>query len=632
MPSAWVTKSGKIDPDKEMLLPQVIYVLEDGTFSDSPNGGEKVWFLPAPLIYDPTCGVIYQEPKLSEKSKLISLGNEGRSTSTTIITLETLLALCKANKPVPEQKLMSFTDNRQDASLQAGHFNDFIQVVHLRSAIEKVLRTGENQYSIHELIYKVQDALALDESEYAINPAPNPNIPSERNRKALRDYITYRIIQDLERGWRYTLPNLEQTALLEISYHKLDEYCDNDKLWATISLLSDWNSNERKEFVLQVLNYFRNLYAIDFDMLRYENRLRIFDELKDTLNKDKLWSLDSGERIDAPNYLSLLGADKAGRETFIQSIGPASRLARFVKHEFRIATRTTPSSAMYIDFMTSLLELLTEMQFLRKQNIKADKGDKDAYQLILSSVLWGKGDEINVASDYLSLEDKIKIKPNKYFQKLYQVDFTTLPKSYIAAEHSGQISNEQKIEREEKFNEGKELSALYCSPTMELGIDISSLNIVHMRNVPPSPANYAQRSGRAGKSGQSALVFTYASKVSPHDKHYFKDPVTMVSGIVQAPRIDLSNEELIRSHLNATVLSFIKDAAEFKPSIEPLIDFSGKTFRLKSEVKAKFVDVIESRFDEILVLAKEVVNNVGINDTTWFTPNWLENQIKKSTG
>lgn len=634
LPSSWLNKAGdKIEATKDFLMPKEIYVSKDGTFSDSPNGGEKAWFMPAPLIYDPTCGLLYLEPKLSEKSKLISLGNEGRSTSTTLITLQTLLALYRkyGYENLKEQKLMSFTDNRQDASLQAGHFNDFIQVVHLRSAIEKVLRNTSNSLTLFELIYKVEEELKLPEKEFAVNPANNPLIPSETNKKALRNYITYRIIQDLKRGWRYILPNLEQTALLEISYQKLNEYVAKDELWSKISLLNQYSSENRKSFVLQILNYFRNAYAVDLEMLRYENRLRIQDELNDALNRNKLWSLDKGEKMDAPSSLSLDGADKATRDVFIQSIGPMSRLGRFVKHEFRKNTGTQLDNQGYLDFMNSLLQLLCDMNYLKPQLIHAEKGDKMTYQLILGEVLWKKGDLINVATDktsYITLETEIKIKPHLYFQYLYKEDFSKLPKSYIAAEHTGQIKNEEKIEREDKFNEAIELSALYCSPTMELGIDISSLNIVHMRNVPPSPANYAQRSGRAGRSGLSALVFTYASKVSPHDKHYFANPVKMVAGIVQSPRIDLTNEELIRSHINATVLSFL-NAEEFKPSLTDLIDISGGSYNLKNDVKAKYQDVIDSSFDEIKETVSQVVNGIiELRETRWYTEIWIENEIK----
>ena len=59
------------------------------------------------------------------------------------------------------------------------------------------------------------------------------------------------------------------------------------------------------------------------------------------------------------------------------------------------------------------------------------------------------------------------------------------------------------------------LPVLFCSPTMELGVDISALNAVYLRNVPPTPANYAQRSGRAGPSGQAAMVLTYTSAQRP---------------------------------------------------------------------------------------------------------------------
>jgi hypothetical protein len=90
--------------------------------------------------------------------------------------------------------------------------------------------------------------------------------------------------------------------------------------------------------------------------------------------------------------------------------------------------------------MTQILDALTEVHYLRKITIDAEKGSKEAYQLILSMVLWKKGDLENVMIDhssYITLSEPIKSKPHYYFQKLYQQDFSALPKSYIAAEHTG---------------------------------------------------------------------------------------------------------------------------------------------------------------------------------------------------
>src|SRR4030095_15061982 len=98
------------------------------------------------------------------------------------------------------------------------------------------------------------------------------------------------------------------------------------------------------------------------------------------------------------------------------------------------------------------------------------------------------------------------------------------------------------------------LPILYCSPTMELGVDIAELNVVNLRNVPPTPANYAQRSGRAGRSGQPALVFTYCSTYRSHDQSFFRRPARMVGGAVAPPRIELANESLLRAHVQAVWL------------------------------------------------------------------------------
>src|SRR5208337_1109640 len=98
-------------------------------------------------------------------------------------------------------------------------------------------------------------------------------------------------------------------------------------------------------------------------------------------------------------------------------------------------------------------------------------------------------------------------------------------------EHTAQVPNQERIEREQDFRDGK-LPVLFCSPTMELGVDIAGLNVVNLRNIPPTPANYAQRSGRAGRSGQPALVYAYCSTGSPHDQYFYRRPHLMVSGQV----------------------------------------------------------------------------------------------------
>ena len=204
-------------------------------------------------------------------------------------------------------------------------------------------------------------------------------------------------------------------------------------------------------------------------------------------------------------------------------------------------------------------------------------------------ILWKSGDQKYVKQDKVRVRTntEINLEPNRYFQDFYKQN-PELFKTIKSSEHTGQIQNIDRQERENKFREG-ELSALFCSPTMELGIDISSLNVVHLRNVPPNPANYAQRSGRAGRSGQGALVITYCSQYSPHDRNYFEKKLQMVNGIVQPPRISLENEDLIRTHIQA--LYFLESGIHLSNSVKDILDESNlERLKLKDHIKTGLLE------------------------------------------
>lgn len=125
-------------------------------------------------------------------------------------------------------------------------------------------------------------------------------------------------------------------------------------------------------------------------------------------------------------------------------------------------------------------------------------------------------------------------------------------------DHSRLVNDEKRVSREQAFSSDEatdRLNVLVCTPTLELGVDIGALGCVLLRGVPPKPSNYVQRSGRAGRRGQGAVIITFCSTQgqNPHDQHYYRHPEQMIAGRILVPKFDLANEGLQHSHANAIV-------------------------------------------------------------------------------
>ncbi len=556
IPETWKNelKSGNfsIKSDKKKHLPKEIFFNKNGLYSFREKFQIEGLFIPVGFLLDPSCGTIY-DTRTSEITKVTRLGSEGRSTSTTILTYSILSNLNSLGSiSETEKKLLSFTDNRQDASLQAGHFNDFYFVVRLRTAIYDALKRKRKLDST-VIAKEVTNSLYLSYYDYSGKEKEFPAVQRDLEDK-LQMLIMYKLLYDLRRSWRVILPNLEQCGLLKISYSNLDENCEYEEMWEDPLFWNHFNLQERKEITFQILDFFRKSYSL-YDR-NYLTKDTIEKNTKAIREKLKIapWTLDDEEKIMEATYIHIHPVGKRHTEHYV-SAGYSSRFGKYLIQLLKDKDISI-NKENYQIIVENIFSTFENANWLESTRIKtSNKEEIKTYQLNLSSILWEYADEETYDLDIIK-HNRIKnreVKVNHFFKKLYKSN-PAKHKIYLAAEHTGQIDNELRQEREEKFRNGL-ISALYCSPTMELGIDISSLNVVHMRNVPPNPANYAQRSGRAGRSGSAALVFTSCSTFSPHDRHYYRNSIDMVAGKVKVPNIELNNVDMLKTHLHALLIA-----------------------------------------------------------------------------
>jgi very-short-patch-repair endonuclease len=182
---------------------------------------------------------------------------------------------------------------------------------------------------------------------------------------------------------------------------------------------------------------------------------------------------------------------------------------------------------------------------------------------------------------------------DNYYVRLY---LERPPRRFAVAEHSAQIAGEERARREKAFKNGK-LDALVCTPTLELGVDIGPLLTVVLRNAPPTPANYAQRVGRAGRRLRTGFVSTFCAGKA-HDRHAFERPEWFVAGRFDPPRLRLGNPKIVLRHLRSYLLAQLEN--ELPYLLKDLLDDVQRPTRWKPEELGTVFREIRERRDQLV--------------------------------
>ena len=469
------------------------------------------------------------------------------------------------------ERLLVFADNRQDAAFQAGWMKDHARRFGLRAIIAREiaaepLSVGDLVHRL-DLMFDADDSLsiALLPEVWNLTSKEAAGTEHQRERKRLLRIL---VLRELTVGPRiYT--GLEPLGRLKVNYVGLHESAPFIQKWARKLRLP---ADEFSGGIAALLDQFR--------------RRRIVLDRIDHLYS-RFWG--PGDRDLENGFVPEMQGVPVGLKLWRDGADHKTRVAQLVSPSGRpttasqIAAKWGVASDETGDFLKELWDYLRdpEVGLLVPVTLTGSRGRAlpqcagthqiDADRFLITSNASGvfrcntcrrRTIRRTPAMKCLAWNcqghlEHVPEEPDNYDLQLIEDQYTLLR----PAEHTAMVPARERERIEQLFKgDSDAINALVCTQTLELGVDIGSLDSVLMRNVPPLPANYWQRAGRAGRRHRMAVNLTYCRPVS-HDRAYFAEPLKLLAGEVEPPSFNLSNGLMVRKHVHATVITLLYQLA-----------------------------------------------------------------------
>ena len=573
-PSNWLDDKGRIKKTYKDSSPQSAEYCPSCNNLDSNCSCPdtiSVWKIPYPLQLCPSCNLFYTKSK-GEYGKLFSFNSTGRSSSTDVLTMETLKKLSKDQK-----KEIIFTDSRQDTALQSEHLNEFQRRVKFRQVFYHTLKNihdnnlrvsdkkiGSDIFQFLETNNLIPDYQKKKKEEDKYSTAPPPE-------KEYIEFLTFLALSDIMQSQYFLDINLEKLGLLKIEYDGL-EMLAGDRPIDEIKIIKEKTHDDRYDYLRGILDIFRWNGAIANSS--FIDTVKKYKEWEELFSEEVLFEINKsrynrvGFAFETPEK-RIKVFDRHDRVVFKSISWYNTILINWTKKFFNIddfdKAKSLVEDIINVLERTGFLEAFwTKRPAFKLFQIKEGKilfnlNDKEKYLTCpkchrtyyfknFHSCAWRNCPDLifkDVENEHFYL-DLYKQLPNKESE-------------IHSKEHSAQVegTTREKFEQDFQGTDVGSTNVLVCTPTMELGIDIGELSAIMMRNVPPDPSRYAQRAGRAGRKNQPSIVEVFCGTgmaKGPHDQYFYSEPELIVSGKITPPNFLLDNKKLIQKHIHSAII------------------------------------------------------------------------------